>query len=284
MEALANVHGEVVPLADAKVSVLDRGFLFGDAVYEVLRVYRGRVWLEHEHFQRLGHSLAAIRIGGVDLERLRQRMYQTLRAGSFGDALVYIQITRGASQPRKHAFPKDAVASEVLWVQEFTDPYRQSREEGAKVITHADLRWHRCDIKSTNLLGNVLAMQAAVEAGAVEALLYLADGTLTEGSHSSFFAVMDGALLTTPHQDNILPGTTKGLVQRLAQKAQVPVKEHRFKKQELPRAQELFLTGTTAEVLPIVRVEELVVADGKPGPITRRLQQAFADEVREFVK
>src|SRR5205823_6632074 len=156
-EPLANINGQQMPLAEAKVPVLDRGFLFGDAVYEVLRVYGGRPWLEDEHFRRLSHSLEAIRIAGVDLERLRRRMHETIGAGLFAEALVYIQITRGSAARRTHAFPPDARPLELLWVDDFRDPYGEERRNGAGVLSQPDVRWDRCDVKSTNLLANVLA-------------------------------------------------------------------------------------------------------------------------------
>jgi D-alanine transaminase len=282
-DALANLNGEMLPLADAKVPVLDRGFLFGDAVYEVLRVYGGRPWLEDEHFRRLLHSLEAIRIEGVDLDRLRRRMHETIAAGPFVEALVYIQITRGAAPRRTHAFPPEARPLELLWVDEFRDPYAEERRNGAGVLSRPDVRWDRCDIKSTNLLANVLALQAAKEAGCVEALFYLPDGTITEGSHTSFFGVLDGAVLTRPNSNAILPGITRGLVLRLAERAGIPVREHELRRDDLGRVSELFLTGTTSEVLPVVRVDGRPVGGGRPGPVTRRLQEAYRDAVREFV-
>jgi D-alanine transaminase len=282
VEALANLNGVQMPLAEVKVPALDRGFLFGDAIYEVLRVYRGKPWLLEEHFQRLARSLEAIRIHGVDLARLRQRMFATLAAGPFGEATVYIQITRGVA-PRKHTFPAGVAPLEFLYVQDFHDPYTEARRDGAAVITRPDIRWDRCDIKSTNLLGNVLAMQAAVEAGGVEALLYLPDDTLTEGTHTSFFGVLGGQVLTAPNSNAILPGITRGLVLRLAARAGVPLREHVLKRGDLAQVSELFLTGTTSEVLPVVRVDGKPIGDGRPGPVTRKLQQAYADAVREFV-
>jgi D-alanine transaminase len=283
MNALANLNGEMMPLTEAKIPVLDRGFLFGDAVYEVLRVYQGRPWLLEEHFERLARSLEAIRIKGVDLDRLKQRMRDTIAAGPFREAIVYIQITRGAA-PRKHVFPQGVAPLEFLFVQEFIDPYEEGRRSGVAVITQPDLRWDRCDIKSTNLLGNVLAMQNAAEAGSVEALLYLPDGTLTEGTHTSFFGVKEGTVLTTPGGSAILPGITRSLVMRLARRAGLPVREQALQRSDLGRVSELFLTGTTSEVLPIVRVDGRAVCDGKPGPLTRRLQEAFAAAVREFLQ
>src|SRR5438128_560903 len=251
MEAIANLNGERMPLSEARVPALDRGFLFGDAVYEVLRVYNGRPWRMEEHLRRLARSLGAIRIHGVDVARLEKRVLETIAAGPFAEALVYIQITRGAA-PRSHAFPADAKPLEFLYVQEFRDPYAQARQDGAAVITVPDVRWGRCDIKSTNLLANVLAAQAAKEAGCVEALLCSDDGIVSEGTHTSFFGVLGGKLLTAPTSPHILPGITRALVLRLAQRAKIDLQEHELRRPDLARVSELFLTGTTSEVLPVV--------------------------------
>jgi len=280
---LANLDGQRLPLSEVRISALDRGFLFGDAVYEVLRVYQGKPWLEQEHFDRLAYSLNAIRITGIDLPRLRQRMHETIAAGSFQESTVYIQITRGAA-PRSHAFPAGVKPLEFLFVQEFTDSYREARVSGAKVILQPDIRWGRCDIKSTNLLGNILAMQAAKEAGCLEALLYLPDGTLTEGTHTSLFGVADGLLLTAPNSPEILPGITRQLTLRLAERASVPVRQQALERRHLDVISELFVTGTTSEVMPIVEVDGKGIGAGQPGPITRRLQQAYNDEVKVFLK
>jgi D-alanine transaminase len=282
MTPLANVEGKILPLAEVFIPVLDRGFLFGDAIYEVLRVYQGRPWLEDDHFARLKRSLAEVRINGVDVARLRQRMHDTIAAGSFREATVYIQVTRGVA-PRAHPFPPEATPTEILWVSEFIDPYAEARRAGTSVALYPDIRWDRCDIKSTNLLGNVLAMQAAKEAGGVEAVLYLPDGTLTEGSHSSFFGVRDGAIRMPPNSHEILPGCTRGFVMGLAAKLGFRTEERPLTRDELPQAQETFLTGTTTEVLPVVRVDRQVIGDGKPGPVTLRLQEAYAGTVRRWL-
>jgi D-alanine transaminase len=282
MNALANLNGEIMPLTEAKVPALDRGFLFGDAVYEVLRIYQGKPFLMREHFDRFARSLASVRITGVDLARLQKRMLDTVAAGPFQEAIAYLQITRGVA-PRKHPFPEGVAPLEFLYVQEFRDPYAEERKAGAAVVTHPDVRWDRCDIKSTNLLANVLAAQAARETGCVEALLTLPDGTLTEGTHTSFFSVLDGSVLTTPKGNAILPGITRGLVLRLAKRAGIPVREQSLKKSDLPHVSELFLTGTTSEVLPVVRVDDHAIGDGKPGKVTRRLQEEYQATVRELI-
>jgi D-alanine transaminase len=280
---LANVHGEIMPLANATVPVLDRGFLFGDSVYEVLRIYRGRPWLEAEHFVRLEHSLGAIRIAGVDLARLRGRMRETIAAGAFREATAYIQVTRGAA-PRTHAFPPAGTKPfELIFVQPFLDSHADSRRTGCAVMSSPDVRWGRCDIKSTNLLGNVLAIQAAKEAGCQEALLYKPDGNLTEATHSSLFGVVAGVLRTAPKTSAVLPGVTRDLVVKLAKEERIAVEERPLSMTELVVTPELFLTGTTAEVLPVVCVDGKPIGDGRPGPVTRRLQEAYAGVLQSFL-
>jgi D-alanine transaminase len=279
--ALASVNGKVMPLLEARIPALDRGFLFGDAVYEVLRVYGGRMWLADEHFARLARSLGAVGISGVDLDRLGGRLEAVIAAGPFLEATAYIQITRG-SAPRAHKFPITAEPLEFFYVDEFTDPYSDARRTGIGVVTAPDLRWERCDIKSTNLLANVLAMQAASQAGCTEAILYLPDGTLTEGTHTSFFGVREDTVLTAPNSAAILPGITRGLIMRLAARAGIAVREHVVRRGDVTALAELFLTGTTSEVMPIIRADGRDVGNGQPGPITRRLQEAYQDAVAEF--
>ena len=282
LAALANVNGRMMPLWDVRISPLDRGFLFGDAVYEVLRIYGGRAWLEKEHFARLRHSLEAIRLRGVDIDRLRQRMDQTLAQSKVKEGIVYIQITRGTG-PRSHPFPQDSVPLELLYVQPFDDPYVEARRQGTCVVTRPDIRWDRCDIKSTNLLANVLAMQEAVDAGCKEALFYLPDGTLTEGTHTNLFGVRDGKLVTAPRTNEILPGITRGFIVGLAKQAKVPVDEHKLHRERLGEVAELFISGTTSEIVPVVQVDGAPIGDGQPGPITRRLQEAYQRAVQKFV-
>ena len=216
------------------------------------------------------------------MPRFRRRMHETIQAGGFGESMVYLRATRGA-RPRKHAFPKGIAPLELLWVQEYPDSYRPLCESGCNVITYPDLRWHRCDIKSTNLLANVLANQASSEAGCAEALLYLPDGTLTEASHSSFFAVKNGQLHTTPLKANVLPSITRGYALKLAQQAKIDVVERNLNRKELDDVDELFLVGTTCEVLPIVQVDGRAVKSGQPGPVTRRLQTIYTENVRAFL-
>lgn len=275
--ALANLNGVIQPLAQTMVPVLDRGFLFGDAVYEAMHIVDGKPRFLARHLQRLERSLRELRIGPIDMTRLQQRISDTIAAGPFVEAFVYIQITRGVGPTRAHAFPPPGTTpTEFLYVESFTDPYQELRKTGVSAITHSDLRWHRCDIKSTNLLGNVLAFQACKEQGAYEALLVRPDGTITEGTRTSLFGVVDGRIRTGPLSPEILPGVTRQVVLELIQELKLPVEEKHLKLTELPRATELFLTGTTSEVLPIVRLNGQIVGTGTPGPMTKSLQEAFA--------
>ncbi len=281
--ALASIDGQIIPLAEAKISALDRGFLLGDAVYEVIRVYQGRPWLMAEHMRRLEYSLGEVRIPGIDLRQLERRIGEVVRQGKFAEAVIYIQITRG-SAPRHHSFPDGVKPLEFFYVQPFADPYVQTRQQGGKAITHPDLRWLRCDIKSTNLLGNLLAMQAAREAGCIEALLYRDNDILSEGTHTSLFAVAGGAVLIPPQTNSRLPGITRQWLVGATQRHQIPTREQSILRADLHTLHELFLTGTTAEVLPLVEVDGQPIADGQPGPITRRLQEAYRQAVREATK
>jgi D-alanine transaminase len=278
--ALANVNGVIQPLASAMVPALDRGFLFGDAVYEGLYASAGKPRFLDLHMKRLTRSLGELRIGPINIDRLQSRLLETIAAGPFGDAFIYIQISRGAGPTRTHHFPPAGTPpTEFFYVEEFKDPYGPLRQTGIAVITHTDLRWHRCDVKSVNLLGNVLAFQAAKEQDAREAILIRPDGTVTEGTRTSLFGVVNGTLRTGPLSSEILPGVTRSVVVSLIHKLGLPLEEKHLQVEELPKLQELFLTGTTSEVLPITTLDGNPVADGKPGPMTKQLQRAF----NEFV-
>lgn len=280
-ETLANWNGIEMPLNEVQVSVLDRGFLFGDGVYEVLRVYRGQPFLESEHLDRFRRSLEKIAIV-CQVDHLIERMWATLGRSEVQEGIIYIQVTRGAA-PRTHRFPPhDVPPNELIYVEPIeVDHYSEARTSGASAITVPDLRWKRCDIKSINLLANCMAAQQAAERGCLEALLVNDDGTVTEGSHTSVFGVRDGNVLTSPLSPSILPGITRGLVTRLASRCGISLHETSFTSGQIHELDELFLTGTTAEVLPIVRVDGIAINNGTPGPITRRLQQAYREYVHE---
>jgi D-alanine transaminase len=211
-------------------------------------------------------------------------LHRTLTASGAQEGTVYVQITRGVA-PRAHAFPDPPVpATELILVRPYDDgPTVRLREAGAAVISHPDLRWKRCDVKSTNLLGNVLAMETARRAGCQEAVLIDSAGVVTESTHSSLIWVRHGRLEGTPEGHEILPGTTRQHVIRLAEAIGIPFVAARVTLSELFAADEVILFGTTIEVLPVVRVDDQAVGGGCPGPIARRLGEAFQDEVRHWL-
>lgn len=262
-------------LGEVKVSVLDRAFLLGDGVYEVIRAYGGRPWKLDEHLDRLSSSLAAVKIRGVDMAKIRRRIAATLNNSGLADALVYVQVTRGEAR-RTHHFPLKYVPNQLIYVEDFPDPYAELRKIGASVITHPDIRWSKNYIKATSLLANCLAAQAAVEAGAAEAVLVDAGGFVTEGSHTSVFAVKDGHILVAPDSPNILPGITKRQVVALAGQAKIPLRDYKLRKEDLRRVDELFLSGTPEEILPVTTVDGQKVGDGSVGKVTRLLQESFS--------
>lgn len=275
-----------MPADQARVSIWDRGFLFGDSVYEVMRIYAGRVWLEESHFLRLRRSLASLEMPTVDIERLAARVHKTVQASEVGDGTVYLQITRGCAVPRRHAFPDPPVTpTELVVVRPYDDGLTaRKRLNGVSVISIPDQRWGRCDVKSTNLLANVLANEAAHRAGAYEAVLVEPDGQVSEATHSSVLWVRNGRLGGTPEGPGILPGTTRGHILKLAVQERVAFAPDRVTIHELATASEVMLVGTTIEVLPVISIDGAPIADAKPGPITRRLQGALQASIRAWIE
>ncbi|WZO96379.1 aminotransferase class IV [Isosphaeraceae bacterium EP7] len=284
MPVMACLNGELMPADQARVPISDRGFLFGDAIYEVCRVYRGRCWLEDSHMDRLARSLREMQFPPIDLVGVRRRMHATIEASDVAEGTVYIQITRGVA-PRAHAFPNPPVPpTEVIVARPYDDSATAlMRETGCRVISHADIRWGRCDVKSVNLLGNVLANEAAHRAGAFEAVLIDRDGLITEATHSSLCWVKDGVIIGTPDGPEILPGTTRHRSAGLAERLGFAFADGRITLEDLKRADEVILTGTTIEVLSVVTIDDATIGDGTPGPVTRKLQSAFTEAVRRWL-
>ncbi len=284
MQVLACLNGETMPVEQARVPVWDRGFLFGDAVYEVCRIYAGRCWLEDAHFARLRRSLAELEFPPVDIDRLIDRVHQTIAASGVGEGTVYMQITRGVA-PRAHAYPDPPVEpTELIVVRPYDDSATaRLRESGARLLSHPDLRWKRCDIKTTNLLGNCIATEAAHRAGCHEAVLIDADGYVTESTHTSLLWVRGGRIEGTPEGPEILPGTTRQLVLRLIEPLEIPFAETRVTLDELAAADEVILVGTTTEVVPVVRVDDRRIAAGSPGPVAGRLWEAYRRAVEGWL-
>jgi D-alanine transaminase len=268
-----------IPKEDVRVSPDDRGFLFADGAYEVIRSYHGRLFKAEDHLRRMRRSLRELRIVGPDADSLGDIAGELIQVNDLGDgdAAVYIQITRGVG-PRRHSFPDpDREIPPTVYVSAYPiQPPRKKWEDGVKIILVPDIRWARCDIKSVALVPNVLASQQAKERGAEEAV-FVRDGAITEGSHTSFCAVFDGQLTTCPKTNYILAGITREVVLELCGELGIPFREFPIFERKLREADELVILGTTTEVMPVVQVNDWRVGDGKPGPITRKLQQAFCE-------
>jgi D-alanine transaminase len=276
------VNGSFLPRAEARVSVDDRGFVFGDGVYEVLRAINGRLFASRFHNQRLERSLDGVRIqlkGKDSPGRFVDIGKQLLEENNLleGEAIVYMQVTRGAATRAHHFPPADTPPTVYISVARFK-PYADLAASGASVITHPDLRWGRCDLKTLNLLPNVLASQTAKERGAFEAML-VRDGIVTEGAKTNFFGVVNGTLRTHPCDTHILPGITRSVLRDLARELGIELDETPIKAGEIPKLSELFLTGTTTDVMPVVNVDDRPVGKGKPGELTRKLQRVLAESL-----
>ncbi len=277
MSSVVYLNGQFLPRGEAKLSVDDRGFFFGDGIYEVTRAIGGRLFEWGRHFRRLERGLREMRltpsITGDELEAISQRL---LRANDLldGEAAVYLQITRGAA-PRTHHFPPAGTPCTVFGSATRFSPPHDVRATGGTAVTFPDFRWARGDIKSLNLIPSVLAKQHAVDHGATEAI-FVRDGAITEGSHTNVFGVLDGELRTYPESNYILAGITRDVTLELAAELDMPVRLMPIFTHELPRLEELFVTGTTSDVMPIVALNGLPVGDGRPGRITMALYEAMA--------
>ena len=276
------VNGSFLPRREARVSVEDRGFVFGDGVYEVLRVVNGKLFATRFHNDRLERSLAGVRItlkGGDTPARLVEIGKQLLRENDLtrGEATLYIQVTRGATT-RTHTFPPPDISPTIYISAARFKPYTELGEIGASAITHPDLRWGRCDLKTLNLLPNVLAAQTAKERGAFEAML-IRDGVVTEGTRTNFFGIVNGSLRTHPLDTHILPGITRSVLRDLARDISVEMDETPISAAEIPALTELFLTGTTTDVMPVVKLDDKPVGNGRPGELTRKLQRVLAESL-----
>ncbi len=280
---LANWNGQEMPLDEVRVPALDRAFLFGDAIYEVIRVYRGHPWRFEEHMDRLKSSLEGISIAGIDMPTVHARAIDTLRNSKLTEALVYIQITRGAAK-RTHHFPAASTPNVLVYVEAFNDPYKTARATGVAAITYPDQRWALNELKATSLLANCLAAQAAAEADCYEAILVDSNNRVTEGSHTSVFGVRKGKLIVSPAAPNILPGITKQQVLGLCQTGRIAVVEGKLTVDDLDTIEELFVTGTPEEILPVTVLNGRKVANGEPGPITKRLQETFQQTLASWLQ
>jgi len=279
MPDIACLNGAFMPLGEARVSVEDRGFLFGDGVYEVVRTYGGAPFLLEAHLERLKRSMASIRIQPDWAPGALEGWIEgALEQAAYPEAKLYIQITRGAA-PREHTFP-DTSPTTLVAVTPIAPLPADKVDAGVAVISVPDIRWGRCDVKSLQLLPNVLARQEAMEAGAFEALLVGPDGHVNEGAGSNLFVVRGGVLTTPALGPRILAGVSRAYVLDLARGLGISTEEAPLTVREVYEAEEVLLSGTTIEVVGVVKVDGRPVGDGRPGPVTRRLMSAFRPDAK----
>ncbi len=284
---LAWLNGEIGPLEECRVAANDRGFLFADGIYEVVRVYGSRPFLLQEHLLRLARSAEGIQLQlPFPLERFAVITHEMIERAGLGEAEVYLQVSRGVA-PRSLTFPPSSAPTVLLAVKPPRSIPTEVRQHGVSLATIPDDRWRHCDLKSIALLPNVLAAEQAHRAGAYEAL-FVRDGFVTEGASSNFFLVRKAArgqpeVLTPPADWRILPGVTRAFVLRLAIEIGVSVEEQEIPVQELASAQEAFLTSTFREVLPVTRIDGVPVGNGCVGTITATLFAAYQERIQRFI-
>jgi len=268
------LNGEFVALREARISPLDRGFLFGDSVYEVLPVFAGRMFRFREHFDRLARSLGEIAIPSPHTHAQWLELLEDLiRRNGGGDMYVYVQVTRGMEFGRNHAFPEHVSPAVFAMAAPLPMLTPELRQNGLSAITVEDFRWGRCDIKTTALLANVLMKQKAAEAGAQEAII-VRNAEVLEGSSSSVFVVLSGAVVTPPNSRSILPGTTRDAAVELAEGA-MPIQIRRISLDELRAASEVWISAATRDVVPVTTIDGRPVGEGKPGPVWLRMNTLF---------
>ncbi|MGM8213116.1 D-amino-acid transaminase [Virgibacillus sp. W0430] len=267
-------QGKFVHHDSLKYPFEERGLQFGDGIYEVIRIYNGKYYLLNEHVDRLFRSLDAIKITiDESKDEIIDLLEQLLHKNNMkNDGMVYLQITRG-SAPRVHTFPKNVKPNMYAYMEDFPR-FTKEMESGVAVITHKDTRWDYCFIKSLNLLPNILAKQEALEHGCYEAILH-ENGTVTECCSSNIYLVKDGSIYTHPANERILHGCVRMAVERLANELQIPFVEQAFKLEDIEACDELFLSSSMSEVMPVVQVDGKQIQDGKRGKITTLLQEAY---------
>ena len=277
------LNDEYLPLEQACVPVLDRGFIFGGGVYEVIPVYNRKVFRLEHHLQRLKNSMQAVRLNNpfADAE-WSEIINNVIKRNDGGDQSIYLQITRGVAS-RDHRFPDDVTPTVFVMSNLFVMVPREQLEHGVSAITLDDIRWQYCSIKSIALLPNILLRQQAVEQGAAEAIL-LRDNEVTEGAASNVFIVKDGVIITPPKTDCLLPGITRDLVVEQAHEHDMPVKEVIIKQDDLLAADEIWLTSSTKEILPVTQLNGQTIGSGKPGPVWEQmygLYQEYKNNLRQ---
>ncbi|HOL17426.1 MAG TPA: D-amino-acid transaminase [Bacillota bacterium] len=280
MQELAWINGTVSELAAASIPLEDRGFFFGDGVYESIRIYNGKPFRLEDHLQRLRRSAAAIMLDLADLPKLEAAAPQLIKESGCPEAYLYIQLTRGVA-PRSHLFPAGVKPTMVMYVRTLPPGFGEAAQNGVACITVPDERWLRCNIKTINLLPNVLAKEKARRAGAYEAIFYRPGGVVTEGSSTNVFAVCGGVIYTHPESNLILSGITRQVILELLPAAGLPFKEEAVSLEQLRRAEEIWISSSTAEIVPVISLDGKPVGDGKVGALAREVRQRYRAAVQD---
>lgn len=281
MPELAYLNGKIMPISDAMVPAEDRGYNFGDAVYEFVASYNGRLFCLEEHLDRLERSMRELALVGLPRETVRAAILDFFTQAAIPRAGIYLQISRGVA-PRDHAYPPPGTPLQFfMTIRPVHEKPAELRQKGASAITVTDLRWGRCDIKTVQLLPNCMAKQQALAAGAFDAIFVSADGVVREGTSSNLFIAKSGRLITHPLTEQILPGITRQVVMGICREERIVVEERFYDREELAAADEVFLTGTITEVLPITRIDGKAVGDGAVGHLSHRLYQRLLSRIQD---
>jgi len=276
----AYLNGKFLPKNEIRISPDDRGFLFADGIYEVVRWYEGFFFDMASHMARLKRSMKEIRISWTDADTFPFIAQELITLNNLQDrpALIYLQVTRGAAK-RTHAFPSPEIKPTAYAFARGFRPDNETMASGIGVILRKDIRWSRCDIKSVSLLPNILSFQEARDLGNYECI-FVRDGLITEGAHSNVFFVIKGVLYTHPESENVLSGVTRKNVLRIAREAGIDVREIAVPENRITELDEAFITNTSSEVAPVVSIDNKSVGDGNPGLVTKLLQERFVAEIR----
>lgn len=273
----AYLNGDFLPLSETRISVMDRGFLFGDGVYEVIPVYGRRLFRLEHHLKRLQDSLDAIRIRNpLDSAGWLSMLTELVERNAGDDQAVYLQVTRGIAEKRDHAFPEAVRPTLFAMSTPMAESVDVDAIPGVTAITLEDIRWDLCNVKAITLLPNVLLRQQAIDGGGAEAIL-IKDGRAIEGAASNVFIVSNGLLITPPNGPSLLPGITRDLILELAMKNAIPFRETDITEAQLCSAEEIWLTSSTREISPVVRLNDQTISGGKPGPHWRRMISLYQD-------
>jgi D-alanine transaminase len=277
MPDLAYVNGEIMPIEKAVVPIEDRGYQFGDGVYEFVASYRGRLFMLEEHLDRLERSMRELSFDPISRDDISQAVLNLFNQSGYQRAGIYIQISRGVA-PRNHAITPGMTPQIIMTVRPVSEMSQEKRKNGATAITVNDQRWGRCDIKTVQLLANSLAKQKSLDAGCDDAIFVSGQGIVREGTSSNLFIVSGGRLMTHPLTDHILPGITRMVVLQVCKEADLEVEESFFGTEALYGSDEVFLSGTVTELLPVVRIDGNTIGTGDVGPITRRLYDLLREQ------